>query len=104
HIPPRGDVKIVGRWRRPNKCLAQNNKSRRVIRATKDRHEWASTVADMSERYPLVYRLLGRTLTTASRCPEPGREPASQRLSFTQAAPDWYQPRPRRLRHRRCSC
>jgi hypothetical protein len=41
-----------------NKCLAQNNKSRRVIRATKDRHEWASTVADMSERYPLVYRLL----------------------------------------------
>ena len=51
-------MKIVGRWRRPNKCLAQNNKSRRVIRATKDRHEWASTVADMSERYPLVYRLL----------------------------------------------
>ena len=41
-----------------NKCLAQNNKSRRVTRATKDRHEWASTVADMSERYPLVYRLL----------------------------------------------
>ena len=29
-----------------------------MIRATKDRHEWASTVADMSERYPLVYRLL----------------------------------------------
>ena len=41
-----------------NKCLAQNNKSRHVSRATKDRHEWASTVADMSERYPLVYRLL----------------------------------------------
>ena len=38
--------------------MAQNNKSRRVIRATKDRHELASTVADMSERYPLVYRLL----------------------------------------------
>ena len=41
-----------------NKCLAQSNKSRQVSRATKDRHEWASTVADMSERYPLVYRLL----------------------------------------------
>ena len=41
-----------------NKCLAQSNKSRHVIRTTKDRHEWASTVADMSERYPLVYRLL----------------------------------------------
>ena len=41
-----------------SRCLAQNNKSRHASRATKDRHEWASTVADMSERYPLVYRLL----------------------------------------------
>ena len=41
-----------------NKYLARINKTRRVIRANKDRHEWASTVADMSERYPLVYRLL----------------------------------------------
>ena len=37
--------------------FAQNNKTRHVTRATK-RHEWASTVADMSEPYPLVYRLL----------------------------------------------
>ena len=60
--PPRRG-RQAGRLSQPplattNKCLAQNNKSRRVIRATKDRHEWASTVADMSERYPLVYRLL----------------------------------------------
>ena len=41
-----------------NKCLAQKNKTATGIRATKDRYEWASTVADMSERYPLVYRLL----------------------------------------------
>ena len=41
-----------------NKSLARSNKSRHVIRATKDRYEWASAVADMSERYPLVYRLL----------------------------------------------
>ena len=61
--PPRRRGGRAGRLSQPplattNKCLAQNNKSRRVIRATKDRHEWASTVADMSERYPLVYRLL----------------------------------------------
>ena len=45
-------------WRGVNKCLARSNKTRRVSRATKDRHKWASTVADMIERYPLVYRLL----------------------------------------------
>ena len=64
-----------------SKCLARNNNSRRVIRATKDRHEWASTVADMSERYPLIYRLLK----------DAGHDPANavQLLLDTRRGDEW---------------